>query len=197
MRYSSRWMFLLLAAAMALALPGAVYTARASEGAAPPGAVAAQDGPLYHTVAAGETLSAIAVRYGTTVAEITRLNNLANPNLIYVGQRLLIREGSGGPPGPTPTPAPPPPNPTPPPPPPSGQTTHVVQSGETLSTIAQRYGVTWQAIAQANNLANPNVIYVGQRLLIPVAGGPPPPPPPPPPRAGAPPLWDGASRRTC
>jgi LysM repeat protein len=44
---------------------------------------------------------------------------------------------------------------------------HVVQLGETLSSIAQRYGTTWQTIAQANDIVNPNQIYVGQTLKIP------------------------------
>jgi LysM repeat protein len=48
---------------------------------------------------------------------------------------------------------------------------HTVQSGETLSSIARRYGTTWQAIAKANNLSNPNNIYVGQKLKIPSGGG--------------------------
>jgi LysM repeat protein len=48
---------------------------------------------------------------------------------------------------------------------------HTVQSGETLSSIAQRYGIGWQAIASANGLVNPNQIYVGQRLKIPTTGG--------------------------
>jgi putative chitinase len=48
---------------------------------------------------------------------------------------------------------------------------HTVKSGETLSSIARRYGTTWQAIAKANNLSNPNNIYVGQKLKIPSASG--------------------------
>ncbi len=48
---------------------------------------------------------------------------------------------------------------------------HTVQPGETLYSIAQRYGTTWQAIAQANGIVNPNQIYVGQKLKIPTAGG--------------------------
>ena len=44
--------------------------------------------------------------------------------------------------------------------------THTVQPGETLSSIARRYGTTWQAIAQANGLVNPNQIYAGQQLKI-------------------------------
>ena len=48
---------------------------------------------------------------------------------------------------------------------------HVVQPGETLSSIAARYGTTAQAIARANGLSNPNYIYAGQRLTIPTGGG--------------------------
>jgi LysM repeat protein len=49
---------------------------------------------------------------------------------------------------------------------------HTVQQGETLTSIAQRYGATTQSIAQANGLVNPNQIYVGQKLKIPTAGSP-------------------------
>lgn len=49
---------------------------------------------IVHVVQPGETLSAIAVRYGTTYQQIALLNNLENPNLIFPGQRLIIREGT-------------------------------------------------------------------------------------------------------
>ncbi len=52
----------------------------------------------------------------------------------------------------------------------SGGVYHVVQRGETLYSIATRYGTTWQVVAQANNLSNPQMIYVGQKLLIPTSG---------------------------
>jgi lipoprotein-anchoring transpeptidase ErfK/SrfK len=56
-----------------------------------------------------------------------------------------------------------------------GSTTiHVVQRGEFLARIAQRYGTTASAIAAANNLANPSLLYVGQRLTIPTGGASPP-----------------------
>lgn len=45
-------------------------------------------------------------------------------------------------------------------------TTHVVQYGETLSTIAAKYGTTYQALASLNGLSNPNMIYAGQVLKI-------------------------------
>lgn len=54
-----------------------------------------------------------------------------------------------------------------PPPPPPGQHIHIVQPGETLYRIARYYGTTVQAIAALNGIFNPNLIYVGQRLVIP------------------------------
>ena len=57
--------------------------------------------------------------------------------------------------------------------------THIVQPGETLFSIASRYGVSVQAIMQANGITNPNMVFVGQRLRIPVGGGTLPPPFPP------------------
>ena len=53
---------------------------------------------------------------------------------------------------------------------PTGQVTHVVQRGENMFRIALRYGTTVEAIASANNIANPALIYVGQTLAIPSSG---------------------------
>jgi hypothetical protein len=50
-----------------------------------------------------------------------------------------------------------------------GGTTHTVRSGETLYSIGQLYGVSWQSIAAANNISEPYTIYVGQVLIIPAA----------------------------
>jgi hypothetical protein len=61
-------------------------------------------GPLVHVVAAGENLTLIALRYGTTVDELVRLNGIQDPNLIWPGQRLLLPSSSSavmpGPPPP-------------------------------------------------------------------------------------------------
>ena len=54
---------------------------------------------------------------------------------------------------------------------------HIVKAGETLSSIGRLYGVNAYAIAAANDLSNPNYIYIGQVLYIPVDGGAPPAPP--------------------
>lgn len=126
-----------------------------------------------YQVQRGDTLWGISRRFGTTVNAIVQANNIPNPNLIFVGQLLEIPVGTVTPIPPTPIPpTPPPPTPTPPP---GGYVTYVVQRGDTLSAIARRFGTTVTAIVQANNIPNPNLIYVGQVLLIPVGGGTPPP----------------------
>lgn len=112
---------------------------------------------LYHTVKRGETLSSISRLYGVTVQAIIEANQLTNPNLIYEGQRLRI------------------------PPAAKDYVIHVVASGESLLSIAAKYGVTIWDIARRNNLRNINLIYVGQRLIIPGGGtGPTPTPLPTP-----------------
>lgn len=111
-----------------------------------PGATAPSAAPGVHIVRRGESLQSIAQMYGITVDAIARANGIVNPNYIYVGQRLTIpgatAESTGG-------------------------QTYVVQQGDTLSSIAVRFGTTAWAIAYANNLPNVNIIYVGQTLYIP------------------------------
>ena len=110
---------------------------------------------ITHTVQVGETLASIAKRYGTTPEAIMRANNLSSP-AIRVGQKLIVPL----PPGSTPTPTPR-----------QRQVTHIVQPGEYLELIAQRYGVTVRAIMEANAMTT-DVIYPGQRLVIPVPATP-------------------------
>ena len=95
-----------------------------------------------YTVAAGDNLSSIASRFNTTVAEICRLNNISNPNLIYPGQVLKI-EGAV-----------------------DNTVYYTVKAGDNLSSIAAAHDTTWQAIAALNRLSNPNRIYPGQKLRI-------------------------------
>ena len=66
------------------------------------------------------------------------------------------------------------------------QTNYVIQPGDTLSSIAFRFNTTVAAIAAANNITNPNLIYAGESIIIPGEGGPSPgpPPPQPPPTSG-------------
>ena len=116
------------------------------------GASARAQGTI-HVVQRGEHLTAIANRYGTTAQAIASANNLVNMNLLYVGQRLTIPGGSSAPA--------------------QGNTYYVVNRGDTLTAIAARHGTTTQALVQANGLASANLIYVGQRLLIPGGGSAP------------------------
>jgi LysM repeat protein len=102
-----------------------------------------------YIVQRGDTLSAIAYRHGVSVTDLVRANGIANPNRIYPGQRLLVPGSSGTPPAP-----------------PSTGTYYTVQKGDTLAKIAVRFRASVWSIAQINNIANPNVIYPGQRLFI-------------------------------
>jgi LysM repeat protein len=126
-----------------------------------------------YQVKKGDTLYSLAKQYKTTVSAITAANNITNPNLIYEGQILEIPDGTSNP-APTPAPVPPPTNP----PPTSG--TYTVKPGDTLFHIALQFGTTVSAIAQANNITNPALIYVGQVLIIPGGTGSTPPPNPSP-----------------
>ena len=111
-------------------------------------------GKIKYVVRWGDTLSSIALRFGTTVGAIVALNNIPNPNYIWVGQVLCIPCAAA--------------------PPPSGQW-YIVQPGDNLYRIALKFNTTVDAIVRANNILNPWYIWVGQRLFIP-SGWPTPPP---------------------
>ena len=123
-----------------------------------------------HVVAPGDNLYRISLRYGTTIGAIQAANGIANPNLIYVGQRLNI-PGGGTTPVPQPTPIPGP-NPQPAP------GSYTIVRGDTLANIARRFGTTVQAIVSLNGIANPNLIFAGQVLRIPGGSTTPPGPQP-------------------
>lgn len=97
-----------------------------------------------YTVRRGDTLTSIARRFGTTVESIVEMNEIRNPNLIYVGEKLTLRRMK-----------------------PSVQKTYTVKKGDTLWGISRRFGTTVSALAQRNHLKNPNLIYAGQVLRIP------------------------------
>ena len=102
-----------------------------------------------YTVKSGDTLSAIAAKYGTTYQKIASDNGISNPNKIYPGQVLKINGATNN----------------------TTNTqdvskTYTVKSGDTLSAIAVKYGTTYQEIARKNGIANPNKIYPGQVLKI-------------------------------
>lgn len=123
--------------------------------------VQAQEGEqTIHVVQPGENLYRISLRYNVTIAQLAQANNIANTNLIFVGQQLVIPDGSGT------TPAPQPQDPAPADPQPSAST-YTVAGGDTLGNIARRFSTTWQTLAQINNIANPNLIFPGQVLSLP------------------------------
>lgn len=103
-------------------------------------------GFITYTVVRGDTLSEIAQRFGTTVGALAAENGIKNPNLIYAGQVLKINSSG------------------------SQQSANIqyrIKRGDTLSEIAVRYNTTVNAIANANNIKNPNLIYAGEVITIP------------------------------
>jgi len=115
--------------------------------------------PATHTVAAGENLYRIGLKYGISWVAIANANNLTNPNIISVGQVLNLPGDTTPTPGPTPSP--------------QTETTYAVQAGDNLYRIGLKFGISWVQIAEANGLVNPNVIKAGDELKIPVdAPGP-------------------------
>lgn len=101
------------------------------------------DSNTYYTVKKGDNLYAIANKFGMTVDELKRLNNLTS-NLLSIGQRLIIKEVT----------------------PSTGETTHTVKAGDTLYAIARNYGTTVDAIKRANNMTSNN-LTIGRVLIIP------------------------------
>ncbi len=128
----------------------------------------------YHTVRPGETLFCIGRAYVVSPWAIASQNGIGYPYYLRIGQVLTIPNapwanmsygpvcqaqfGGGMPPVPQP----------PVPQPPSGcRAMYTVRPGDTLSSIAWRYGSTVWAIATRNKLPNPNLIFPGQVLCIP------------------------------
>jgi LysM repeat protein len=116
-----------------------------------PGNVYSGGGSGNYTVKAGETLSEIADRYGTTVNQLMRLNGLRDANDLWAGSRIQV-------PGASPR---------------SSQAAvnrnasrHTVQTGETLSEIADRYGVPMSRLVALNNLGSPDQLMTGTTLQI-------------------------------
>ena len=115
-----------------------------------------------YRVRSGDTLSAIAARHGVSLAALEAANRqIRNPNLIFPGEAVNIPDSfaPARPAAPMDLSG-------------HGQTTHyTVRSGDTLSSIAARFGVSYQAIAAASGIENPNLIYPGQVLTIPGSRG--------------------------
>jgi LysM repeat protein len=137
----------------------------ASTPIAPAVAPSSTPASVVHVVKPDETLWGISIQYGTTIAAIVEANGIENPSFIRAGQALTIPAASG-PPAAAPKPAPAAPL-APTAPAAAAPREHVVQAGETLWVIADRYATTVEAIADANGIANASFIRTGQRLVIP------------------------------
>lgn len=134
---------------------------------------AAQSSAKY-IVKAGDTLSAIAAQNHVTLDALLAVN----PNLLQAGMQINLPASVSTNPPPVVTPpvvkppvvTPPvvqPPVTTPPPVVPTGPIQYTVQPGDSLTRIAAKYGVTVDAISRANNISDPNLIQIGQKLIIP------------------------------
>ena len=94
-----------------------------------------------YKVKSGDTLSGIAAKFGTTTKALQNLNGITNANKIYAGQVLKVKGTAK-------------------------TSTYTVKSGDTLSGIASKYGTTTKALQDLNGIANPNLIYAGQKLKV-------------------------------
>ena len=106
-------------------------------------------------VEAGDTLTRLSKRHGVSIATLVDLNDLADPNRIFAGQRLRVAAERPATAGAALAAKP------------AAAQFHTVKRGQNLTVIARAYGVTVAAIVQANGIANPSRIYAGQRLAIP------------------------------
>ncbi len=117
--------------------------------AAPAQPVSAANCASYHYVQYGENLFRISLRYGTSVAELQRLNGMGSSTRIYAGTSLCVASSPVIDPG-------------------NGAgRSYVVQWGDTLARIARAFGVDMYVLARVNGIYNVNHIYAGQVLSIP------------------------------
>ncbi|MBZ0276517.1 MAG: LysM peptidoglycan-binding domain-containing protein [Anaerolineae bacterium] len=125
---------------------------------------------IVHIVQRGDTVGELARLYGSTIDAIISKNGLNESALIQVGQSLLIPVRLPPPMTSTPSPTPIVSNPVTSVPPVQQPGSYVVQPGDTLYRIALRFNTTATTLAQLNGITNPNVIRVGQQLIVPGAG---------------------------
>lgn len=104
-----------------------------------------QSSNTTYIVQAGDTLSEIAQRFGTTYQHLAAINGISNPNIIHVGDRIVIDGVVSAQ---------------------SSDEYYTVQPGDTLSGIAERYGTSYQYLAYINGISDPNKIYVGDTIRV-------------------------------
>jgi LysM repeat protein len=136
----------MVVAGQKLVLPG---SRRAAPAAAPRALPTAP-----YTVKSGETLSEIADRFGTSTERLIQVNGISNPNLVVAGTRLAIPGRPSSSAAPRSTAAP------------RNAKEHLVRSGESLSTIADSYGLPVERLAAINEIDDPNLVVSGTRLKL-------------------------------
>lgn len=109
--------------------------------AVPPAAAPARQGLVQHTVAAGEVLWQIAEQYQLRTETILWANDISNPDLLLVGQQLAI--------------------------PPTDGVMYTVQPGDSMASVASRYGVDLQAVVSSNGLGDVNQVQAGVDIFLP------------------------------
>jgi len=131
-------------AALATAQPTAVETPEPSPFAGiaqPPAEPPHRSAPIHHTVAADEVLWQIAEQYGLRTETILWSNDIADPDLLLVGQDLLI--------------------------PPVDGVLYTVRPGDALGDVVSRYGVDLQAVVSTNQLGDADQIVAGVDIFLP------------------------------
>ncbi len=111
---------------------------------------------FIYVVQEGDTLGSIAAEFSTTLDAVIAMNELLDPNVLSIGQQIEIpqdvpvvlnTDGTVRP----------------------GDRTHTVSEGETLLEIALQYGKTLDELLDANNITAPELLQIGQSLIIPAA----------------------------
>lgn len=100
-----------------------------------------------HTVKKNETLSAIAAKYGVLTTSLQAYNGISNPNLVFAGKKLKIPDSA------------------------VQQIEYTVKKGDSLGGVASRFGVKLSDITSRNKIDRPDLIKVGQKIIIPIKGG--------------------------
>ncbi len=124
------------------AVAASAQQATAASAALPPEASAT------YVIRPGDTLSRIAARFGISWQELARANGLSEHDILAVGGTLVIPQARGAAGG-------------------ASARTHTIANGDTIISIAQRYGVDWRELLRINGLSETSLLQVGQTIRLP------------------------------